>query len=48
MKRVTIIEQQSGDYFTLYDNDLGSILRKFQGLEFADVRESIDDVAGLS
>ena len=46
MKRVTIIEQQSGDYFTLYDNDLGSILRKFQGLEFADVRESIDDVAG--
>lgn len=46
MKALTIIEQSTGDYFTLYDNDLGSILRKFEGFEFAEVKESIDDVAG--
>jgi hypothetical protein len=46
MKAITIIEQQSGTQFTLYDNYLGSILRSFEGFEFPDVRESIDDVAG--
>jgi len=46
MKTLTITEQLNGDYFTFYDNALGTILREFQGLEYAQVRESIDDVAG--
>lgn len=46
MKQVTITEQLNGDYFTLYDNALGTILREFDGLDYATVKESIDDVAG--
>lgn len=46
MKNLTIIEQQDWNFFTFYDNALGTILREFDGFEYADVRESIDDVAG--
>lgn len=46
MKNLTIIEQQDWNLFTFYDNALGTILREFDGFEYADVRESIDDVAG--
>lgn len=46
MKIITITEQQDGNAFTFYDNSLGTILRAFEGFEYADVRESIDDVAG--
>jgi len=46
MKRITITEQSDNNSFTLYDNNLGSILREFEGFEFADVKYSIDDVAG--
>ena len=46
MKQLTIIEQQDNNQFSLYDNRLDTILREFAGFEFADVRESIDDVAG--
>jgi hypothetical protein len=46
MKILTITEQQDNNTFTFYDNYLGTILRAFEGFEYADVRESIDDVAG--
>lgn len=46
MKTITIIEQQDGNYFTFYDNNLGSILREFEGFEYGIVDESIDDVSG--
>lgn len=46
MKSLTIIEQQSGNQFTLYNSKLGSILRSFEGFEYPEVRVSIDDVAG--
>jgi hypothetical protein len=46
MKRITITEQQNNNSFTLHDNDIGTILRSFTGFEYADVKESIDDVAG--
>lgn len=46
MINITIIEQQSGNSFSFYDNKLGTILRSFEGFEYASVRESIDDVAG--
>lgn len=46
MKQLTIIEQSDSSQFTLYDNNLGSILREFVGFEYPDVVESIDDVSG--
>lgn len=46
MKQLTIIEQANNNQFTFYDNYLDTILREFQGFEYAEVRESIDDVAG--
>lgn len=46
MKMLTIIEQLNGDQFTFYDNRLGTILRSFEGFEYANVKASIDDVAG--
>lgn len=46
MKNLTIIEQHDWNFFTFYDNDLGTILRDFDGFEYASVQESIDDVAG--
>ena len=46
MRMLTIIEQSTGDLFTFYDNNLGTIIRKMEGFEYADVIPSIDDVAG--
>lgn len=46
MKSITITEQLDNNSFSLYDNNLGSILREFEGFEFAEVKYSIDDVAG--
>lgn len=46
MKKITIIEQDSNNYFSLYDNSLGTILRKFEGFEYPIVNESIDEVSG--
>lgn len=46
MKSITITEQEHGNFFTFYDNNLGSILRKFEGFEYASVVASIDEVAG--
>lgn len=49
MKNITILDQlDSTKKFTFYDNDLGTILRSFEGFEYATVRESIDDVAGTT
>lgn len=47
MKQITIIEQATLEQFTLYDNSADSILRKFEGFEYPDVRASIDDVSGI-
>lgn len=46
MKQITIIEQQDNNQFTFYDSRLGSILRKFDGFEYAQAQVSVDDVAG--
>lgn len=46
MKKFTIIDQVSGSQFSLYDSYLDTILRKFEGFEYASVKTSIDDVAG--
>lgn len=46
MINLTVTEQLNGNSFTFYDNKLGTILRAFEGFEYALVRESIDDVAG--
>lgn len=46
MKTFTIIEQKDWNFFTFYDNKLDTILREFEGFEYASVQESIDDVAG--
>lgn len=46
MKQLQIIEQDSGDNFTLYDSSNDTFLRLFAGFEYADVITSIDDVAG--
>lgn len=46
MKQLTIIEQRDNNEFTFYDNYLGTILRKFDGFEYATVVDSIDDISG--
>lgn len=46
MKIIKVTEQQSGNYFTFYDNYLGSILREFEGFEYPETKVAIDDVAG--
>lgn len=46
MKNLTIIEQKDWNFFTFYNNAIGTILREFDGFEYASVQESIDDVAG--
>lgn len=46
MKLLTILEQADNNQFTFYDNKLGTILREFEGFEYPQVNESIDDVAG--
>lgn len=46
MKIFKITEQLNGDYFTFYDNAQGTILREFEGFEYASVKVAIDDVAG--
>jgi hypothetical protein len=46
MKQITITEQATGHYFTLYDNYLDTILRDFEGFEYPQTRPAIDDVAG--
>lgn len=48
MKSIKIIDQVLGNEFTLYDNYLDTILRAFEGFEYATVRESIDDIAGTT
>lgn len=46
MNQITIIEQQDNKLYTLYNAGEHSIIREFEGFEFADVRNSIDFVAG--
>lgn len=46
MKTLKITEQLNNDYFPFFDNENGTILRSFEGFEYASVQNSIDDVAG--
>lgn len=46
MKKLTIVDQSTDNTFSLYDNYLGTILRKFEGFEYSSVKASIDDVSG--
>lgn len=46
MKQITILEQADNNQYTFYDNGSRSILREFEGFEFAEIRPSIDNVAG--
>lgn len=46
MKQITIIEQSDNNQYTLQDSGSKSLLREFEGFEFADIRNSIDNVAG--
>lgn len=46
MKQITIIEQADNNFYTLQDSGGKTLLRDFEGFEFADIRNSIDNVAG--
>jgi phage-related protein len=46
MKSIAIVDQVSSESFTFYDNAGGTILRSFEGFEYAEVRHSIEEVAG--
>lgn len=46
MKQITIIEQQDNRQYTLYNVGEHNVIREFEGFEFAEVRPSIDLVAG--
>lgn len=46
MKQITIIEQANNKSYTLYDSGANNVLQEYEGFEFADVRNSIDNVAG--
>lgn len=48
MKQITITNQTTNDQFNLYDNYGDTILRDFQGFEYATVNYSIDDIAGIT
>ncbi len=43
---LTVTEQLDNNSFSFYDNKFGTIMRSFEGFEYASVRDSIDDVAG--
>ena len=46
MKNITIIEQLNGFQYTFFDTSHSSLLREFQGFEYAEAKVSIDDVSG--
>jgi len=46
MKQIKIIEQLDLTNYTFYDVGTHSILQEFEGFEFAEIRNSIDNVAG--
>ncbi|OQB05580.1 MAG: Phage tail protein [bacterium ADurb.Bin212] len=46
MKQIKIIDQDTSESFTFYDNANGTILRSFDGFEYPEVLASIEDVAG--
>lgn len=46
MKSIKITNQTTSDSFTFYDNDQDTILRTFDGFEYADVKLALDDVSG--
>lgn len=46
MKTITIIDQDNNDQFVLEDNGSETILREFEGFEYAEVKSVIEDVAG--
>lgn len=46
MKQLTIIDQDNALQHTLYDNGEKSIMREFEGFEYAEVRSVVEEVAG--
>lgn len=46
MKSIKITNQTTNDTFTFYDNDQDTILRRFDGFEYAEVKMALDDVSG--
>lgn len=46
MKEITILNQIDSNQFTFFDNASDTILREFEGFEYANVRNSIEDVGG--
>lgn len=46
MKQIKITNQTTSDSFTFYDNAQDTILRSFDGFEYAEVKLALDDVSG--
>lgn len=45
MKQITVLDEQNNIGFTFYDNALGTILREFEGFEFAESKVVTEDIA---
>ena len=46
MKQIQIINQDTLETFTFYNNANGIILRSFEGFEYSSVRDAIEDISG--
>ena len=47
MKSIKIIDQDTNDSFELFDVSNDSLLRRFDGFEYAEVKLAVDDVFGV-
>ena len=46
MKRISVVDELHNKVFDFYDNNLGTILRSFEGFEYADVKSAVEDIPG--
>lgn len=46
MKQITITDQDTSESFDFYDNSNNTILRQFDGFEYAEVKSVVENVAG--